>query len=350
MTAPKVVFVSHNASRSGAPLLLLAFQRWLLEHAELEISTVLLEGGPLEADFSRVGAMVGVEDLASTSADLVYLNTVGSAPALEHLAEGPSVICHVHELDFALNHWISATDRDRLRHRVDRFIVVSDMVHDAVSRCLGVEHDRMVRHYGFIDVAAVRRCRRTRAPGTSGPAALVGTSGTTEWRKAPDLFLGLARLVRQSVPEARFRWVGGVATGPEIDPVLRDRERVGLGSAVEFIGEQPDARPWFAAYDVFALLSRDDPFPLTCLEAAALGVPVVAFDSTGAREFLSDGCGIVVPYPDLEAMADEVAALLGDPEHRRSLTAAAGRRVLAEHDIGVAAPRLLAEMQEVLAS
>lgn len=344
------MFVSHNASRSGAPLLLLALQRWLLAHTPLEISTVLLDGGPLEAEFGEVGALVGVDELATTDADLVYLNTVGSSPALERLASGPAVICHVHELDFALNHWISESDRQRLRDRVDRFVVVSDMVSDAVVRCLGVEAGRIARHYGFIDVSEVRRSAGRQVPGAPERGGLVGTSGTTEWRKAPDLFLALARLVRQSVPQARFRWVGGVAAGPEIDRVLKDRERLGLGSAVEFIGEQPDARPWFAAYDVFALLSRDDPFPLTCLEAAALGVPIVAFDSTGAREFLADGCGIVVPYPDLEAMADEVVGLLGDEDRCRALTAAAERRVLAEHDIDVAAPRLLAEIQQVLAS
>lgn len=342
MTPPRVVFVSHNASRSGAPLLLLALQRWLIEHRSFSVATVLLDGGPLEPDFRSVGPVLAVEDLGTTDADVVHLNTVGSAPALEHLRRGPAVCCHVHELDYALTHWITDADRRRLRDRVDRFLVVSDMVAAAVVRCLGVEQDKIVRHYGFIDVGAVRAFRRADRP--DGPP-VIGTSGTTEWRKAPDLFLALARAVRAQCPESRFPWVGGSARGPEIDGVLADRARLGLDEVVDFVCEQDDARPWFASFDVFALMSREDPFPLTCLEAAALGVPVVAFDSTGAREFLAEGRGVVVPYPDVEAMAAEVVDLLGDDARRQAIVSAAEERVTAEHDIEVAAPRLAAELE-----
>lgn len=345
-----MVFVSHNASRSGAPLLLLELERWVLAHSEMQVSTVLLDGGPLVGDFEAVGPVLQPDELAAAGADLVYLNTVGSAPALASVPGGVAVVCHVHELDYALTHWIGDEDRAALRDRVDRFIVVSDVVRDALRRCVGVEDERIVRHYGFIDVDAVRRAAP--APGTrardSGP--VVGASGTTEWRKAPDLFLALAGEVSRRRPDVTFRWVGGSATGPEIDGVLADRARLGLDDRVAFVGEQRDALAWFAAFDVFALLSRDDPFPLTVLEAAALGVPVVAFDSTGAKEFLDDGCGVVVAYPDVEAMAAEVLALLHAPERGRELAAAAARRVAADHDISVAAPRLLAEVESVLAS
>ncbi|MCB1018007.1 MAG: glycosyltransferase family 4 protein, partial [Acidimicrobiales bacterium] len=179
---------------------------------------------------------------------------------------------------------------------------------------------------------------------------VIGASGTTEWRKAPDLFLALAAAVERRRPGGEYPWVGGADRGPEIDGVLADRDRLGLTDSVRFVGEQPDARAWFAAFDVFALVSRDDPFPLTVLEAAALGVPVVAFDSTGAREFLADGCGVVVPYPDVEAMADAVVRLLDDGPGRAALVEAARRRVRADHDLGVAAPRLQAAIESVLAS
>lgn len=345
-----MLFVSHNASRSGAPLLLLAFQRWLREHTDVEVSTLLLDGGPIAGDFAGVGPVLGPDDVDRARADLVYLNTVGSAAALHRLAPGPRVLCHVHELDFALTHWITEGDRDALRARVDRFVVVSDLVREALVRCVAVDPAKVVRHYGFIDVDRVRAAGAgARHPGLP-PAPVVGTSGTTEWRKAPDLFVALAAAVRRQGVPAAFCWVGGSATGPEIAGALADRDRAGLGRSVGFEGEQPDAARWFAGYDAFALLSRDDPFPLTCLECAALEVPVVAFDSTGAREFLADGCGVVVPYPDVEALAAELVALLGDEARRRSVIDRAARRVRAEHDLPVAAPRLYGELRSVLAA
>jgi glycosyltransferase involved in cell wall biosynthesis len=330
-------------------LLLLELERWVAAHSDLRVSSVLLDGGPLVADFEAVGPVLAVEDLADAGADLVYLNTVGSAPALAAVPEGTALVCHVHELDFALQHWITDDDRAALARRVDRFIVVSDVVRESLQRCVAVEDDRIVRHYGFIDVAAVAAAGEA-AGQEEGAGPVVGASGTTEWRKAPDLFLALARAVHQRRPDARFEWVGGSATGPEIDGVLADRDRLGLKEVVAYVGEQQDALPWFAGFAVFALLSRDDPFPLTVLEAAALGVPVVAFDSTGAREFLTDGCGVVVAYPDVEAMAEAVVELLDHPERARALADAARRRVTADHDLRIAAPRLLAEVEAVLAS
>ncbi|MBL8778068.1 MAG: glycosyltransferase family 4 protein [Acidimicrobiales bacterium] len=349
MTPRRVVFVSHNASRSGAPLLLLQVERWLREHRDLDVTTVLLAGGPLVEDFEAAGGAHPVEDLASLAPDLVYLNTVGSAPALAQVPAGTRVVCHVHELDYALTHWITEDDRAALRDRVDRFLVVSDLVADALRRCVGIEDERIVRHYGFVDVGAVRDAVQGPPPAAAvGSGPLVAASGTTEWRKAPDLFVALAAVVHRRRPDVRFVWVGGSATGPEIDGVLADRDRLGLRDVVAFVGEQEDARPWFAASDVFALVSRDDPFPLTCLEAAALGVPVVAFDSTGAREFLADGCGVVVPYPDVESMAEAVLHLLDDPDRVRALTGAARRRVEAGHDLAGAVPRLVAEIESLL--
>ncbi len=345
-----MLFVSHNASRSGAPLLLLQFERWLRQHTSVEVVTALLDGGPLEAAFGAVGPVLRPDELGAAEADLVWLNTVGSAVALDRIPPGPRVVAHVHELDYALTHWITEADRAALRARVDRFVVVSDLVREALVRCVRVAPSRIVRHYGFIDVAQVRDgAVGPRHPGLPG-APVVGTSGTTEWRKGPDLFLALADAVRREGLAARFCWVGGSAEGPEIDPVLADRARAGLEGLVAYEGERPDAPRWFAGYDAFALLSRDDPFPLTCLECAALQVPVVAFDSTGAREFLADGCGGVVPYPDVEAMAAEIVALLGDHERRSALVARAAARVSADHDRSVAAPRLYAELQSVLAS
>lgn len=350
MSAPRLLFVSHNASRSGAPLLLLQFERWLRRHTDADVATVLLDGGPLTAEFAEVGPVLGPADLVTAEADLVYLNTVGSAPALHGLPAGPRIVCHVHELDYALTHWITEADRAALRERVDRFVVVSDLVRDALVRCVEVDPARVVRHYGFVDVARVRAAGGgPRHPGLP-PAPVIGTSGTTEWRKAPDLFVALAGAVRRAGAPVRFCWVGGSATGPEIDPVLADVERAGLGGVVSFEGEHPDAPRWFAGYDAFALLSRDDPFPLTCLECAALGVPVVAFDSTGAREFLADGCGVVVAYPDVEAMSRELVALLDDPRRRAAIVARAAERVEADHDLAVAAPRLHAELRSVLAA
>jgi glycosyltransferase involved in cell wall biosynthesis len=86
----------------------------------------------------------------------------------------------------------------------------------------------------------------------------------------------------------------------------------------------------YAAADVFALTSREDPFPSVVLEALDSGLPVVAFDgSGGSRDLLAQGGGVLVPHLDTERMAQAVLELLADPVATRAL-GAAGRALVEE--------------------
>lgn len=67
-----------------------------------------------------------------------------------------------------------------------------------------------------------------------------------------------------------------------------------------------------------------EPFGLVGLEAAAFGIPAVAFDVGGIREWLSDGVnGRLIPAGNTAAMSDAIAALLKDPVERARLGAGA---------------------------
>jgi glycosyltransferase involved in cell wall biosynthesis len=63
-----------------------------------------------------------------------------------------------------------------------------------------------------------------------------------------------------------------------------------------------------------------EPFGLVGPEALSYGVPVVAFDAGGIREWLFDGeNGFLVPWMDTDAMAEQVERLLKDKELARRL-------------------------------
>jgi glycosyltransferase involved in cell wall biosynthesis len=67
-----------------------------------------------------------------------------------------------------------------------------------------------------------------------------------------------------------------------------------------------------------------EPFGLVGLEAAVFGVPAVAFDVGGIREWLTDGAsGRLVTRGDTAAMGDAIAALLRDSSERARLGAGA---------------------------
>jgi glycosyltransferase involved in cell wall biosynthesis len=69
--------------------------------------------------------------------------------------------------------------------------------------------------------------------------------------------------------------------------------------------------------DVFALTSRSDSFPLAAIEAGLLGVPIVCFEkASGIQEIIQQGGGEVVPYLDIQKMADAIIHLVTSDELR----------------------------------
>ena len=64
---------------------------------------------------------------------------------------------------------------------------------------------------------------------------------------------------------------------------------------------------YFNDFDVFLMTSREDPFPLVCIEVGMLGIPIICFDgATGSQEIINQGGGVVVPYLDTDAMAKQI--------------------------------------------
>jgi glycosyltransferase involved in cell wall biosynthesis len=187
--------------------------------------------------------------------------------------------------------------------------------------------------------------------GLSEDSLLVGGAGSVHWRKGADLFIQLARVVRNRMPSAPifFVWIGGPTEGLYFRQVSHDIAQMGLDKSVRFLGEVPDPADYIAAMDVFALTSREDPFPLVCLEAAALSKPIVCFDGAGgAKEFVEDDCGFIVPYLDIHAMAKRIGALLNMPDLRKQFGARAAEKVTERHDVEVTAPRILEIVQRFL--
>ncbi len=74
--------------------------------------------------------------------------------------------------------------------------------------------------------------------------------------------------------------------------------------------------------DIFALISRDDPFPTVILEALAAGKPLVWPNDSGINDVLEDGVhGFKVPPHDIAATAAMLEKMLADDELRARLGA-----------------------------
>ena len=95
-----------------------------------------------------------------------------------------------------------------------------------------------------------------------------------------------------------------------------------------------DLHEYYNAMDVFLLPSREDTFPLVCLEAALLERPIVCFQNAGGMpEFVEDDCGFAVPYLDTVAAAERIVELARDRQLRRMMGASAAAKVRARYDV-----------------
>jgi glycosyltransferase involved in cell wall biosynthesis len=96
---------------------------------------------------------------------------------------------------------------------------------------------------------------------------------------------------------------------------------------VQLLGHVGDIRSVWAAAHIAVLPSRREGLPLSLLEAAACGRPLVATDVPGCREIArNDINALLVPVDNPMALADAIARLAADPALRARF-GAAGRRL-----------------------
>lgn len=369
----KVLFVSYDATRTGAPMFLLHLLRWLKANTALSVHIVLRRGGELLPEFEALGPTrvlksnrassligkiidrLGWRDpvralrraLNPNDFGLIYANTMSNGDIVEGLnwSEVP-VLTHVHELAFAMQHFEKLGSKQALQHS-RRFIACAEAVktmlmqdHDIAAERIDVVHECM-DGTAFREVPAEAPMLEDLAE-IPADAFVVGACGRTDWRKGADLFLQLAMQVcaRLDAP-IHFVWVGGMIHPAERNTLRHDLAHLPPQVKIHFVGNKADPKPYYQRFDVFALMSREDPFPLVCLEAAACGNPILCFaQSGGMPEFVEDDAGFVVPYLDVQTMTERIVQLYADPSLRAAMGRRARQKVLARHDVPATAARI----------
>jgi glycosyltransferase involved in cell wall biosynthesis len=354
----RILLITHDASRTGAPMVVLHFARWLRAHRpEVGVDVLAVKGGALADDLKKVAdtyselvmpplprmglgqralnkalrlAGIGrspsaaewkeqeLGGLAGRGYDVIHANSLVSIPIgarIKELSAGqPLLVAHIHELEMVIRQVLPDLPL-QLMH-VDRVWAGSGLVREGLLNTWGVPS-------GKVDVQYP--CTVVNAPAALGLPEqhegfhVVGL-GSVVLRKGYDLFIQVAAWVRRHHPElnVRFTWGGPVS---EYDRPLIDHDITmsGLSGHVQFIGGQSDPAPLYAATDVFLLPSREDPFPLVCIEVGAMGKPIICFEgATGTAEVLRHGGGRIVPYLDIAAMGQAVVDYALDPDRRKT--------------------------------
>lgn len=166
-----------------------------------------------------------------------------------------------------------------------------------------------------------------------GPDDVVcGAVGRLVWEKGyAELFAAAAELARTS-PRTRIVVIGPSDPGKDdaIGEAALERARA---SGVRYLGMRRDVEELYAAMDLYVLASHREGFPRSAMEAAAMGLPIVATDIRGCRQVVDhDVTGLLVPPRDAHALANAIATLSSDSDRRHQMARAAREKAIREFD------------------
>lgn len=199
----------------------------------------------------------------------------------------------------------------------------------AVSRRWGIAEGAIAIVPNPLNIEATRAAGALDSP-IPMPRRSIVFIGRLEHRKGLAVLGRALPAVLEAHPEVEAVIIGRDVADHESDLMREFRGSAeGMADRVRFIGElpRPAALAVLARATVVALPSLWESFGYVCVEAMALGRPVVATGGSGFAEIIGhEQNGLLVPPGDAEALATALIELLGDDAKRQRLGKAAASR------------------------
>ena len=202
----------------------------------------------------------------------------------------------------------------------DKLVAASTYIAQGVERCFsrsavtipnGVDPDQF-RPEG------ARRIEMRKKLDISEKAPVIITVAALQGRKGISKVLDAVNLLKKTFSDIRYIVCG--------DGNEKDREMfqgkvksLGLEPNVLFMGNQKDVSAFYNAADVFVFLPEFEGFGIVAIEAMASELPIVVSRGSAFPEILSQGGGLMVDPSSPVSAADEIQALLLNPNRMKRL-------------------------------
>jgi glycosyltransferase involved in cell wall biosynthesis len=312
----KILLISHDASRTGAPILLLNLTKWLVvKKPTLSVSVLLVKGGELELEFKKVTKtyILNVNNEFNNNLsknidklfqrlrilyfgwDLIFSNTIVNGEVLKYFVNKKiKIVSYIHELKQSIDIYSSKNMVEGTLKRSHYFFCGSNMVRDSLIYDFHVSSNITSVVNSFIDfnnhnyfkIPSKNKALRKKFKIKSS-TTVVGMIGASSYRKGFDIFLDTARKMKNK--DIHFIWVGA-------DEKSSSQNNFD-GLKLSLIAPCEGYLEYYHLFDVFFLSSREDPYPMVLVEASAFGIPIICFkNSGGAQEFVDEKVGVIIPF------------------------------------------------------
>jgi glycosyltransferase involved in cell wall biosynthesis len=267
--------------------------------------------------------------------DLVLTYNWGAFDAVmaRYLFGGPPLIHH--EDGFNEDEAGELKSRRNLYRRLGlraahRLVVPSARLEGIARKAWAQPPGRVVRIANGIDVARYGPPPVGPIPGLDrrpGEVVIGTVAGLRAVKNLPRLVRAFAAM---SAKAARLVIVGA---GPESERIAAEARRLGVGERLLMPGFLADPARWIGHFDVFALSSDSEQFPISLVEAMAAGLPAVATAVGDVAQMVSDdNRPLIVEATDEAAFAAALDSLAERPDLRRAIGRANKEKAEAEYD------------------
>lgn len=394
----KILFISSDGNRTGAPWIMLNLILWLKRYPELEMAAVLMRDGSLKQEFEqnlkthtwiptdlnkperihkrlakvlqqRGGSDPGdwlAQIIRKEQPDVLYLSTLVLGKYLGCLErdQRPKIVSHVHELLPSLRQLSGDAMVQRQLDLSHKVISCAECVQKGLQENFHLPPERSVVIPEFIitdpesqnthfkpgtglenqDLQEAQGWQRLNSALEQG-LPVFGIGGNPISRKGFDLIPLFLKACHQQFGDQGFLfvWIGCGEGSPPHASLSWDLELLGLTNLIVLFPSVTMAsfRSLISRLQVLTLLSREDPFPLVALEAGLLEIPTVCFKGSGAiAEMADEGACLAVNYLDLEAFAEAVQTLCTRPEEALRIGRRCKRKVLEDLSLEQVVPKL----------
>lgn len=338
----KILFIIHEASETGAPLVINNLLNTSYSK-ENECFVLSIYGGKIEHNL-RNNALVSVlyvkeqsngffyklirkffkpkndylKKIDSGFFDLVYINSIASLtrlPSLKFLKKSKTVL-HIHEGPVLIKNLDAEVLLQKEINNFSKLIFVSDFVKEAIIS----EHKIDLSKFEVIP-PVIRELNNFNSESNFLKLAknsfVVCSSGSMNYTKGADVFLQIAKNVINKANVNRpiyFIWIGTNGSAEIRNHLLADIKKMCLEDNVKILPNTEVIINYFNESDVFLLPSREESYSMVAMENAMLGNPVVCFDKgNGTNEFINNENGAIVPYLDIQAAATAILEMYDNP-------------------------------------
>ena len=339
----KIIIVSHDAHPHGAQILCLNMAKEFKQKLGIDVELIVLGEGVMLKKYAQYAAVhqfnlesMSAHDISerlkrvkNSSLGVAIVNTTVSGTITPYLKkEGFNVVSLIHELPNVLKDMHLEKHAELIAQNADQIVFPAHQVLHGFESFIGKKlFDTQIRPQGIYLPSILRDGqnkehvknevkRELKIPLTS---QIIMCAGYADHRKGFDIFVESAMAVMSRNENVYALWLGHWDK-PFVTEVLTNVTDKKLRERFILPGIVDDPRRYYVAADVYALTSREDPFPSVVLEALDALTPVVAFkDSGGFENLLSRDCGLLVEKGNVSAYSNALAQIIDDVELSLSL-------------------------------